>query len=123
MNATEYKAKLIKLIHISKKNVFLDDEMRRDFIVSRIGVNSLKDMSINELKLMLDFCRGEISDIPMFPMTSKQSYTINRLWQQKARNKDDKALELFIFNKTKKSFCHLTKSEAQKVLIALKSMY
>ncbi len=123
MNASEYKGKLIKLIQINKKNVFYNDEQRKDFIKSRFNADSLKDMKIDELNLMLDYCKGVINDIPLVePMSSAQEFKIKELWNIKARNKTKKAFELFILNRTSKNIKNLTKVEAKNVLIALDKM-
>ncbi len=123
MNASEYKSKLIKLCHLNKKNVFYDDEQRKDFIKSRFNADSLKDMKIDELNLMLDYCKGAINDIPaVLPMTCAQEFKIKELWNIKARNKTKKAFDLFILNRTSKNIKNLTKVEAKNVLIALDKM-
>mgnify|MGYP000662068016 CR=1 FL=1 len=60
-----YKKSLIQKIQILKHNVFVDDESRREFMLSRFGVNSTTKLTIDELKLLLDFCNRNVSDIPV----------------------------------------------------------
>ena len=60
-----YKKSLIQKIQIVKKNVFVDDESRREFMLSRFGVESSTKLTIDELKLLLDFCNRNVSDIPV----------------------------------------------------------
>jgi phage gp16-like protein len=50
-----YKKQLIQKIQINKSNVFFDDEERKEFIRSRFGVDSTTKLSIDQLKLLLDF--------------------------------------------------------------------
>lgn len=123
MNASEYKKHLIKLIQINKKNVFVRDEDRKEFMKSRFNCESLKDMTVDGLIMFLDFCRKKVSDIPLFEtMTTAQEYKIRQIWKQKARNKEDNALATFVFRLSGKSIDTLSKKEATKILIALDKM-
>ena len=47
-----YKKSLIKKIQINKSKVFIDDESRREFMLSRFGVDSTTKMSIDKLNLL-----------------------------------------------------------------------
>ena len=121
----EYKKSLIQKIQISKHNVFIDDEMRKEFMLSRFGVDSTTKLSIDELKLLLNFCNRKVSDIPISKATEAQIYKICTLWDAKARNKNVKALLDFIDKITSlrlKNIRHLPKHEATKVIIALKKL-
>ena len=44
-----YKKRLIQKIQIVKNNVFSDDEMRKEFILSRFGVESSTKLTIDQL--------------------------------------------------------------------------
>ena len=85
-----YKKSLIQKIQILKHNVFIDDESRREFMLSRFGVDSTTKLSIDELKLLLDFClhkaefppvgracNRNVSDIPVSKATEAQLHKIN----------------------------------------------
>ena len=129
-----YKKSLIQKIQIVKHNVFIDDEMRKEFMLSRFGVDSTTKLTIDELKLLLDFCNRNVSDIPMLKRDTKEVYKITPaqkekigvIWQEKARDKSDKALLQFACKIAKYKALRLddfTVSEAQKIIVALEKMY
>jgi hypothetical protein len=122
---TTYKKSLIQKIQIVKHNVFVDDEMRKEFMLSRFGVDSTTKLSIDELKLLLDFCNRKVSDIPIAKVTEAQLYKLSKLWGEKARDKSFPAFLSFI-NKIStiklETAKQLTKHEATKVIIALEKM-
>jgi len=132
MTQAEYKKQLIKLIQINKSNVFSDDEERKEFMNSRFGVDSTKKLSIDQLKLLLDFCKRKVSDIPMLnPVENKEFITelqkekIRVLWNEKARNTSEEALLNFIFKITKAKIIlldDLLKGKATKVIVALEKL-
>ncbi|MDN5091022.1 phage protein GemA/Gp16 family protein [Aliarcobacter butzleri] len=128
-----YKKSLIQKIQIVKHNVFIDDEQRKEFMLSRFGVNSTTKLSIDELKLLLDFCNRKVSDIPILKRDTKEVYKITPaqkekigvIWQEKARDKSDKALLQFACKIAKYKALRLddfTVSEAQKIIVALERM-
>ncbi|WP_320034812.1 phage protein GemA/Gp16 family protein [Halarcobacter sp.] len=96
----EYKQNLITKIQINKGNVFNNEDERKEFMQSRFAAESLKDMSIDQLKLLLDFCYRKVSDIPMLKrdkdrvtlITDAQKKKIRVLWKEKARDKSEEAL-------------------------------
>ena len=122
---TTYKKSLIQKIQIVKHNVFTDDEMRKEFMLLRFGVDSTTKLSIDELKLLLDFCNRKVSDIPIAKATEAQLYKLSKLWGEKARDKSFPAFLSFI-NKISSIKLEtaklLTKHEATKVIIALENM-
>ena len=71
-----YKKNLIQKIQIVKHNVFSDDEMRKEFMLSRFGVDSTTKLSIDELKLLLDF---SLSDY------WQKHYTFNTISKQSSK--------------------------------------
>ena len=75
-----YKKSLIQKIQIVKHNVFIDDEQRKEFMLSRFGVDSTTKLSIDELKLLLKYCLKDISDIPVFLASEAQLHKINTPW-------------------------------------------
>lgn len=124
-NQTTYKKSLIQKIQIVKYNVFIDDEMRKEFMLSRFGVDSTTKLSIDELKLLLDFCNRKVSDIPIAKATEAQVKKIYDEWFKKARNKGPDALYAFIFKITKEDVStidSLNKHKATKVIVALENM-
>lgn len=124
-NQTIYKKSLIQKIQILKHNVFSDDEMRKEFMLSRFGADSTTKLSIDELKLLLDFCNRKVSDIPISKATEAQLHKIYKLWIEKARDKGLSARLAFInkiAGKHLTTAIDLTKHEATKIIIALEKL-
>lgn len=120
-----YKKSLIQKIQIVKHNVFVDDESRREFMLSRFGVESSTKLTIDELKLLLDFCTRNVSDIPISKATEAQLHKINTLWLDKAKNKSIEAMCSFTSKIAKRQvgfINELRKDEATKVIVALENM-
>ncbi len=120
-----YKKSLIQKIQIVKHNVFIDDDMRKEFMLSRFGVDSTTKLSIDELKLLLDFCNRNVSDIPVSKATEAQLHKINTLWLDKAKNKSIEAMCSFTSKIAKRQvgfINELRKDEATKVIVALENM-
>lgn len=120
-----YKKSLIQKIQIVKSNVFLDDEERKEFMFSRFGVDSTTKLSIDELKLLLDFCNRNVSDIPILKVTESQLHKINTLWLKKAKNKNIEAMCSFASKVVQRQIGfinELRKDEATKVIVALERM-
>jgi phage gp16-like protein len=121
-----YKKRLIQKIQIVKNNVFSDDEMRKEFMLSRFGVDSTTKLTIDELKLLLDFCNRKVSDIPVSKATEAQLHKINTLWLEKAKNKSIEAMCSFASKIAKRQvgfINELRKDEATKVIVALEKIY
>ena len=120
-----YKKSLIQKIQIVKHNVFVDDESRREFMLSRFRVDSTTKLTIDELKLLLDFCNRNVSDIPVSKATEAQLHKINTLWLEKAKNKSIEAMCSFGSKIAKRQvgfINELRKDEATKVIVALENM-
>lgn len=120
-----YKKSLIQKIQIVKNNIFIDDDMRKEFMLSRFGVNSTTKLTIDELKLLLDFCTRNVSDIPISKATEAQLHKINILWLEKAKNKSIEAMCSFVAKIVKRQvgfINELRKDEATKVIVALEKM-
>lgn len=120
-----YKKSLIQKIQIVKHNVFIDDEQRKEFMLSRFGVDSTTKLSIDELKLLLDFCNRKVSDIPVSKATEAQLHKINTLWLDKAKNKSIEAMCSFTSKIAKRQvgfINELRKDEATKVIVALEML-
>ena len=127
---TIYKKNLIQKIQIVKHNVFIDDETRKEFMLSRFGVDSTTKLSIDELKILLDFCNRKVSDIPMLNrnariedmITDEQVEKIRVVWKEKARDKSEEALMKFACKIAKYKASRIDDfklSEAQKIIVAL----
>lgn len=122
---TLYKKALIRDIQINKHRVFADDEERREFMLSRFGVDSTTKLSIEELVKLRDFCLGNVSDIKVDLLSEAQGWRINALWRDKARDKSTMALLLFAKRICKRQVLDLgglKKSEATKVIVALEKL-
>ncbi len=120
-----YKKRLIQKIQIVKNNVFSDDEMRKEFILSRFGVESSTKLTIDQLNLLLDFCNKNVSDIPVSKATEAQLHKINTLWLDKAKNKSIEAMCSFASKIAKRQvgfINELRKDEATKVIVALEKL-
>lgn len=120
-----YKKSLIQKIQIVKHNVFVDDDIRKEFMLSRFGVDSTTKLSIDELKLLLDFCNRKVSDIPVSKATEAQLHKINTLWLEKAKNKSIEAMCSFASKIAKRQvgfINELRKDEATKVIVAIERM-
>lgn len=115
----QYKKSLIQKIQIEKSNVFVDDESRREFMLSRFGVDSTTKLTIDELNSLLDFCQKKVSDVPFSKPSSAQIKKIYDLWYEKSDKKTEEALESFIFKLIKKQKADITKTDATKVIVAL----
>lgn len=120
-----YKKSLIQKIQIVKHSVFSSDDERKQFILSRFGVDSTTKLSIDELKLLLDFCNRNVSDIPISKATEAQLHKINSLWQEKAKNKSIEAMCSFTSKIAKRQvgfINELRKDEATKIIVALEKL-
>ncbi len=127
----KYQKSLIQKIQTSKRNVFFDDEERKAFMKSRFGVDSTTKMTIDQLKLLLDFCNRKVNDIPMLNqikdkelITQAQLEKIRVLWKEKARDKSEDALLRFVFRISSYKIDRiedLLKGKATKVIVALEN--
>lgn len=129
MRRNEY----IKLIHTLKKNEFPDDDSRYMFMNERYGKDSLKKMSLDELKDMLDFLgfnskRGNIkpkkSTNEQNKATQKQLNVITEIWSLCSRKKDEESLRKFCERivARKCEIYELSRVEASKVILGLKKI-
>ncbi|MFY4779800.1 phage protein GemA/Gp16 family protein [Aliarcobacter butzleri] len=102
------------------------DDVRKEFMLSRFGVNSTTKLTLDELKLFLDFCNRNVSDIPISKATEAQLHKINILWLEKAKNKSIEAMCSFASKIAKRQvgfINELRKDEATKVIVALEKLY
>lgn len=128
----KYRKSLIQKIQVNKSNVFHDEDERREFMLSRFGVDSTTKMNIDKLNLLLDFCLGKVKDIPMLNevedkefITQAQLEKIRASWKDKANDKSEKALLIFVSRVSRyrlERLEDLLKGKATKVILALENM-
>ncbi len=125
-----FRKNLLMKIHISETYLKLYKDNRTawvEFLQTYYKVKSSSTLSIEDLINLTDF----LSNKQIAPQTRKgfaskmQLSKIKELWNQKARDKSDKALMEFIYRITKERYIKfelLSKIEATKVIIGLSKM-
>ncbi|WP_162165804.1 phage protein GemA/Gp16 family protein [Campylobacter fetus] len=135
------KKDYIKLIQTLKTSKFPDDDSRYMYMQENFGKTSLRDMSIDELRIMLDFLGGKVwhryqskkgchtsglaaKDNTREKATKKQITMMGEIWKEVARNKNGLALRNFVARVCKRSaplyLEYLSKEDASTVIIALR---
>ena len=137
MNTSELKKHYIKMIQTLKHNYFVDDECRKIYLQAQFGKDSLKELSIEELRAVLEVVgykphKGAnfkkstrktktsktssssfVSNEDLTPAkgslyaTKKQLETIAGIWEEIANVKTGMALREFIFRIVKIRPLHL----------------
>ena len=137
MNTRELKKYYIKMIQTLKHNYFVDDECRKIYLQAQFGKDSLKELSIEELRAVLEivgykphkganfkkstrktktsktssssFVAGEDLTPAKGSLyaTKKQLETIAGIWEEIANVKTGMALREFIFRIVKIRPLHL----------------
>ncbi len=137
MNTSELKKHYIKIIQTLKHNYFVDDECRKIYLQAQFGKDSLKELSIEELRSVLEVVgykphKGAnfkkstrktktsktssssfMSNEDLTPAkgslyaTKKQLETIAGIWEEIANVKTGMALREFIFRIVKIRPLHL----------------
>ena len=137
MNTSELKKHYIKMIQTLKRNYFVDDECRKIYLQAQFGKDSLKELSIEELRAVLEVVgykphKGAnfkkstrktktsktssssfMSSEDLTPAkgslyaTKKQLETIAGIWEEIANVKTGMALREFIFRIVKIRPLHL----------------
>lgn len=137
MNTSELKKYYIKMIQTLKHNYFVDDECRKIYLQAQFGKDSLKELSIEELRAVLEVVgykphKGAnfkkstrktktsktssssfMSSEDLTPAkgslyaTKKQLETIVGIWEEIANVKTGMALREFIFRIVKIRPLHL----------------
>jgi len=137
MNTSELKKYYIKMIQTLKHNYFVDDECRKIYLQAQFGKDSLKELSIEELRAVLEVVgykphKGAnfkkstrktktsktsssslMSSEDLTPAkgslyaTKKQLETIIGIWEEIANVKTGMALREFIFRIVKIRPLHL----------------
>lgn len=122
------KKDYIKLIQTLKTSKFPDDDSRYMYMQENFGKTSLKDMSIDELRIMLDFLGGKVwhrkKSNKDEKATKKQIIMMGEIWKEVARNKSGLALRSFVARVCKRAaplyLEYLNKDEASMVIVALR---
>lgn len=137
MNTSGLKKYYIKMIQTLKHNYFVDDECRKIYLQAQFGKDSLKELSIEELRAVLEvvgykphkganfkkstrktktsktFSSSLMSSEDLTPAkgslyaTKKQLETIAGIWEEIANVKTSMALREFIFRIVKIRPLHL----------------
>ena len=137
MNTSELKKYYIKMIQTLKHNYFVDDECRKVYLRAQFGKDSLKELSIEELRVVLEvvgykphkganfkrpvrkskaikmsspsFVAGEDLTPAKGSLyaTKKQLETMAGIWEEIANVKTGMALREFIFRIVKIRPLHL----------------
>ena len=131
-NQEVYRKKLIKATALTDtyKRVYKDDAGSwQELLNSNFGKSSRRDLTITQLKSLLNFLKtGKFFEVKPKMRSEQQYYKILRFWTTEPciRDKSNVALREFIKNKIHKDVSsdlkELTKSEATKIIIALNKM-
>jgi len=126
----QLKKKLITAVHLSQryKNYYADNkEEYKKLLLKHFNVGSSKNLSINELIVLLDYLNFKTDTIELTKekkASKAQVEKIKELWQQFARDKSDRALIHFLSRYNGKILVLKLEDYPQKVLqkgiIALK---
>ena len=122
------KANLIKLIHVAKTKLGLDDDVYRDILASTTGKTSSKLLTPAQLEAVLDRLKQlgfevESNKTGVKNLASDaQSKLIRHLWLQlyhagQVKNGSEKALAKFIENRVKVSALQFLSSESADMVI------
>jgi hypothetical protein len=118
------KNQLIQQAQIHKVNVFYrDEEARRDWLKVTFNVTSFKHLNIDQLKRVVHFLKtGGKEELS----TLKQVDYIKKLWIERGRNQNYKALLSFVSRTIGKEspseIALITKEEATKVILGLEEL-
>ncbi len=122
------KANLIKLIHVAKTKLQLDDELYRDILESTTGKTSSKLLTPAQLEAVLDRLKQlgfavESNKTGVKNLASDaQSKLIRHLWLQlheagQVKNGSEQALAKFIENRVKVSALQFLSSDSADMVI------
>ena len=123
-----YKKALLKMVHLSHtyKAFFANNrEGWEEFLTKRFGVKSSKDLSIDELKSLVDYLNNKSDKLEVKKITQNQLNFLLNLWEQKSRLKNKEALINFAKRIIKRNFDNLedlSHREAAKLISAVKNL-
>lgn len=122
------KANLIKLIHVAKTKLQLDDEMYRDILESTTGKTSSKLLTLAQLEAVLDRFKqlgftvnSEKTEVKNLA-SDTQSKLIRHLWIQlyeagQVRNGSEQALAKFVEKRVGVSALQFLSSQSADMII------
>lgn len=126
------RCRLIKLIHIGKKKLDLDDEVYRALLLGVTGASSCRDCSLPELEQILAAMKKlgfRPKHLPVKPLqrgrfcTEAQRSYIKGLWELASREKTERSLRSMIKRIAGvDDLRFLTKPGASKVILALRDI-
>ena len=123
------KSKLIQLIHVGKTKLGLDDELYREVLESCTGKTSSKDLTIQQLEVVLNRFKQLGFEVESKEKTGvanladdAQSKLIRHLWLQlhsagQVRNGSEKALAKFVENKVGVSALQFLSTKSAEMII------
>lgn len=126
----------VRMIHVAKAATHLSDESYRSLLAGAAGVESSKELkNWNQYKSVMAAFRvlgfkprRKRSVDPQYErsadrISARQEYYIKGLWELVSNQKDERSLNSFCSTITgKQNYSWLTKAEASKVVLALRSM-
>jgi len=135
-NLKPYKTQLIKLIHVAKRNLALDDDTYRAMLRAQTGKESCSDMSMSQLEAVAEHLRSRgfaerpgkgAARPPQKLADDPQSKMIRHLWLTLrdmaggVRNSSERALAAYVKRQTGVERLEwLNTHQAAKVIEALK---
>ena len=134
MSSGTYKTKkgqLIRLIHVGRQKVGLDEEAYRALLAGITGKTSSTELTITELEAVLKAIKGLGFQVKKMPLkgeeigraTAEQLAYIKGLWERCARIKTEAALNSFIKRITGVPYLRwLDRKTAQKIILAVRDM-
>lgn len=122
-----YRKQLLAIIHTHPFYKHAKQNEAWEEFLSAWAVKSCAQLKVKELINLIAVMDGKDSPKPVTTefATASQIYAIRCLWQRVANDTSDRALLFFIKRVTKNLYLkieYLKKTEASKVLIALKKM-
>ena len=134
MSSGTYKTKkgqLIRLIHVGRQKVGLDEEAYRALLTGTTGKTSSTELTITELEAVLKALKSLGFQVKKMPLkaeeigraTAEQIDYIKGLWELSARVKTEAALNRFIKRITGVPYLRwLDVNTAQKVILAIRDI-
>ena len=124
-----YHKALVQYVHVSKKyRAYYKDhrDEYEDVLERAFGVRSSKDLSVDDLTVLVDWLNHRRDDLPVHrpdKITDAQEVMLRELWSRYAKDKSDIALLSFVKRVGKKAYLKVElvdKQSATKCITALK---
>lgn len=132
MDGKNARLRLVRLVHVAKREIGLSDDDYRAVLEGAAGKSSCAEMSVSELNEVLQAMKNlgfkvkklETKEIEIGWDTSrKQMDYIKGMWVLVARDKSDRALYRFVKRIVGADHPRFMRSaDSQKVIIALRKM-